>query len=243
MAKNSIHYLRFWRDCVEEAFAGSFDIANAWSGLWGPILTWLIFHWQGHTLKLPDQLDLYAIGLVLWFLGTTWMGVVAFRLVGAPARRYAKLQATIPAAPISDLSITLHDGLAYEAMTVDCFGRSLPDTSAWIVRIKNNGNQLLQKCQLFLDDQPVSRHFELRHDEHEDLPVLRLQERVHDPRPIAYLLDPESWKIRDGSGLLVNPGIHNIKVLSADSHPAALNVELTMSAAMPPREWKLRTCV
>jgi hypothetical protein len=33
MAKNKTEYARFWCNCAKEALAGSFNIANAWSGL------------------------------------------------------------------------------------------------------------------------------------------------------------------------------------------------------------------
>jgi len=227
--------LRYYQQVIFTAFRHSLDWAQG-----AIFLLLIVVGAVSYFRGLPDM----TAAISGWQAAALVFGsIIAVRLLLAPYWMHRELKALIPSPLKSDLSVTLHDGMAYEAMSVDSAGQPLPDARAWLVRVKNNGSQLLQKCQLMLDDQPVSRHFELRREEHKDFPVLRMQERVNDPRPIAYFLDPETWKILDGSGLLVNPGIHEIKVLSADSHPASLNVELSTTAVMPPREWRLATCV
>lgn len=240
-------YLGFWWRCAKEASAGSFDKANAYAAVLGGAILWIILWFVGlgnviAPASLSGTIGLAVAGAFVSII-LAWCVIYAFRLLGAPARLYQKLQDSIPPVPESDIAITLHDGMAYEMMSVDSGRRPLPEARAWIVQVKNNGNHLLQKCQLMWDDQPVSGYFELRRDEHRDLPIVRIHERNPDPRPIVYFLDPRTWEILDGSGLLANPGTHTIKVLSADSHPGLLKVTLSTNAVVPPREWNLTTCV
>ncbi|HUZ30837.1 MAG TPA: hypothetical protein VMV19_01830 [Xanthobacteraceae bacterium] len=82
-------YFKFvWR-CAKDAWRGSFVLANAWYGLWGPVLVWLVWkYWRGTPLTLPDRLDGYAIGLLFAFLGATWVGLLVFRFLLAPSKLY-----------------------------------------------------------------------------------------------------------------------------------------------------------
>lgn len=75
----------FYWLCVKEAWRGSFSLANAWSGLWGPLLLWAIAASRGYTVTLPDKLDLAALTLVFAFLGATWVALFLVRLLIAPA--------------------------------------------------------------------------------------------------------------------------------------------------------------
>lgn len=83
-----VEFFKFQWLCAKEAWRGSFDLANAWYGLWGPVIIWLGSYWWGHPLTLPDKLDGYAIGLVFAFLGATWVGLLIARFFSAPARLY-----------------------------------------------------------------------------------------------------------------------------------------------------------
>src|SRR6266478_4527973 len=84
--------LCFYRNCLKEAFSGSFTVANAWSGLWGPVLVWTYFWWRGRTMTLPEHLDSYALLVLLAFLGSTWIGVIIVRFINAPVMAYAQGQ-------------------------------------------------------------------------------------------------------------------------------------------------------
>jgi hypothetical protein len=53
-------------------------------------LLWIILYWKGEKLKLPDQLDEYALVIGLTFLITTWIGVLLIRFIGAPVRLEAQ---------------------------------------------------------------------------------------------------------------------------------------------------------
>jgi hypothetical protein len=77
---------RFYWECLKEAFRGSFSLANAWSGLWGPILVWLSLKWRGYTMTLPEHLDAYALLVLLAFLGSTWVGLIIVRFLNAPVK-------------------------------------------------------------------------------------------------------------------------------------------------------------
>jgi hypothetical protein len=81
-------FLKFQWLCAKEAWRGSFILANAWYGLWGPVLIWLGSYWWGHPLKLSVNLDRYAIGLVLACLAATWVGLLIARFLIAPAQLY-----------------------------------------------------------------------------------------------------------------------------------------------------------
>jgi hypothetical protein len=241
----------FYCACVRDAWRGCWTRANEKGALLGAGILWIVLRSLSPLLRKYQWIDApttywggagFAFASAVASLILAFVAIFIWRLITAPPRLYAALQATIPSIPESDLSVTLHEGMSYEVLA-DAAGRPLPDSRAWIVRVKNHGNHLLQKCQLMFDEYPASGHFELRRDEYKDFPVLRLQEKVNDPRPIAYFLDPETWKVLDGSGLLVNPGIHKIRVLSADSHLASLDVELSTNAVAPPREWELVPCV
>lgn len=233
-------YLRFWWACAKDAWNGSLNLANTWSGLWGPFLLWLVFHWFGQSLRLPDQLDGYALLLVLSFLVTTWIGVFAARLVGAPVRLYAKLQRTIPMAPTSGIAISVSNNFAYYHGQLDTAGHELPRSKVFIVRVTNTGARYLQKCQLIFGNHPATGYFDLRPGEPKDLPVLWMNIDAADPRPIVYFIDSESGKILDGSGWLPHAGTYEIKVFSADTYPASLSVELSTNTETLPRQWALR---
>jgi hypothetical protein len=81
-------FLKFQRLCFLDAWRGSLNLANAWSGLWGPVLVWLASYWWGHPLKLPDQVDGYAVSLAFTFLGATWAGFLIVRFLAAPSKLY-----------------------------------------------------------------------------------------------------------------------------------------------------------
>jgi hypothetical protein len=83
-----IEFFKFQWLCAKEARRGSFNLANAWSGLWGPVLIWLGSYWWGRPLTLPDRLDGYAVGLGFAFLAATWVGLLVARFFAAPAELY-----------------------------------------------------------------------------------------------------------------------------------------------------------
>jgi hypothetical protein len=83
-------FFKFQWLCIRYAWAGSYTVANAWAGLWGPVLVYAWSRWRGHPLTLPDRLDGYAILLVFVFLGATWVGLLITRFLIAPTRLYWK---------------------------------------------------------------------------------------------------------------------------------------------------------
>jgi hypothetical protein len=83
-----VDFLKFQWLCAKDAWQRSFNLANAWYGLWGPVLVWVGSYLWGHRLTLPDHLDRYAVGLAFAFLGATWAGFLVARFVTAPTRLY-----------------------------------------------------------------------------------------------------------------------------------------------------------
>jgi hypothetical protein len=234
-------FLRFQWLCIIEAWRGSLELANAWSGLWGPVLVWVGSYWWDHPLKLPEKLDAYAILLALSFVVATWVAFFLVRLASAPARLYQRLKATIPPILESNIKIVLNESMAYEVGLRDAAGNELPHSHIFVVRVVNSGDRFLQKCQLTFGQKtrmnyPVSGCFDLRQGEYRDLPVLRVNAKAGDPRAFVYLLESPDWKISaDGPSWLPGPGTYEIRVLSADANPASLDVKLSRVGI----EWRL----
>lgn len=131
------------------------------------------------------------------------------------------------------LAITLHDGPAYEAGLKDANGNSLPDDWVFLARLIG-GDKSLTKCQIVLEDRnghnfTVSKPFDIRAGEQKDLPILRFKNKdPRDRRAFIYMLRPDDWEISpDGPALLIGSERYRIKVLSAESTPAILDVHLS----------------
>jgi hypothetical protein len=238
--------LLFYLACLKDAWAGSLEIANAWSWLLGPLLLLLASWLLGYPLPLPDRLDLYALQFSFAMLASAWIAVFLLRLVCAPPRLYAQLQAKIPTPPRSDIGLALFDSVAWESGLLDAAGQELPAAKVFHVRVKNNADKFLEKCQLVFGQKdrlhyPVSGIFDLRSGEYRDLPVIRMNLRDH--RPFMYFLDGPDWKVSpSGPSWLLAPGKYEIRVLSANTSPASLDVDLSGSLMSPEEEWKLAQC-
>jgi hypothetical protein len=78
--------------CLWDAASGSLKISNAWSGLWGPFILWVLLAWFGYDVKkTPDTLlTITLFGLI--FLITTWVAFFSVRLIGAPSRLYWRMR-------------------------------------------------------------------------------------------------------------------------------------------------------
>jgi hypothetical protein len=224
--------MRFYWLCAQDAWRGSLNLANAWSGLWGPVLVYLVtLWWRGKPLTLPDQLDEYMLLLVLSFLGATWIALLIGRFVTAPARLYARLEASIPAPIESDLEASLGDKV-YE---MD------PDPSlmyvAFCVKVRNRGNSFLRNCQVTFGSgervrYPVSPPFALRRGESVERVFVRTKH--NDPDPSAYVTACEvdsagRWKDAASWRWVPQPGLYEIIVFSADTSPCVFNVELAVN--------------
>jgi hypothetical protein len=131
------------------------------------------------------------------------------------------------------LTITLHDGPAYEAGLRDADGDTLPDDWVFLAHLIG-GDRSLTKCQIFLEDWHghdfvVSKPFDLRPGEPKDVPVMRFKNKnPRDCRAFVYMLRPDDWEILPGGpAAILGPERYRIKVLSAEAAPAILDVHLS----------------
>src|SRR5580704_8581453 len=74
-----------------------------------------------------------AIGSVILAFFVIFIG----RYITAPARLYAKLQASIPPVLKSDIHLILDNAIGYHAGIVDANGNKLPPAKAFSVRVSN----------------------------------------------------------------------------------------------------------
>ncbi len=239
----------FYWLCSVDAWRGSWSLANAWSGLWGPALLWSIIYWQGYKVILPGDTILTAFLLALTFILVTWIAIFAGRLAIAPARLWdqekrAKLRAENELAAKlgkSDIALVIDYGWAFETITVDADRHELPHSQLLCVRVTNIGDKFLRKCQITFGPKgrphSVSGYFDLRGGEDKIVSVLRINYKSKDRRPFLYFLRDTDWKIETGGPKwLPNPGTYEVRALSADTHPATLDVELSQTNEI----WGLR---
>ncbi len=87
-----VRAIRFWWACVRDAAEGTVEKANAWFWPIGiPIVALAGRYWEMGELTIPDT----APGFVAFMMVTvaiSWVVFFAIRLVGAPARIYARLE-------------------------------------------------------------------------------------------------------------------------------------------------------
>jgi hypothetical protein len=242
-------FFRFFILCLQEAWHGCWTRANELSAIIGAGILWVVLVVLAPRLREGGFTDGEA-GVT--FVSAVASAVLTFsvlflgRLLTAPGRLWFKehsarlaAEAQLLASQHSDIQIILH-GIGYEAGLKDIDGGVLPTTRNFLIRVTNNGEKFLQKCQVIFGIKakfhyPVSGYFDLRRGEYKDLPVLRLNERNKDARPIVYFLEGEDWQITShGSGWAPGPGLYEIRVLSADTGPAVLEVTLSQTD-----EWHL----
>ncbi len=238
------HGLKFYRSCIQEAWRGSWDIANAWPPTVGLLALYAGARLAGFTMRLPGDAERSVPAMAVLFVATAWLAVFLVRLVAAPPRIVAALEARLPAPVLpSALHLRLH-GSAPEAGAVDAVGDVLPPARVFLARATNRGDALLQRCQLFFGTptniQVVSAPFDLAPGAHRDLAVLRtgtgIDAGADDPHALVYFLDRETWKVAQGQAAwLPDPGRFKVTALSADTTAAALEVDLSSETA----EWTL----
>ena len=145
--------------------------------------------------------------------------------------------------PVSDIELVL-DGQVWESLT-DVNDNRLPSSLSFAARVTNRGDRFLTNCQITFGAEravyTVSACFDLRRGEHKVFPFLRTKDLPLDHRDnratLVYFLTSD-WKIMaDGPAWLVPPGIYTLKVLSADTGPATLDVRLTKGSS-----WQLEEC-
>jgi hypothetical protein len=255
-------FLWFYWQCAKLAARGNAVRANDWqwvvanpvwqsigSAVGGALGALLTATWGKAPLMSPETPIGIFLGGLFGFVAT-WILFFAFRFVNTPVilfhrqeERVHTLEAQL-APPVSDIDIAL-DGLAYESIT-DENDNLLPPCRAFIVRLTNHGEKFLQNCQiLFGADRciyPVSCCFDLRRGEHKHFPVLRIKDTRDrstndrdDRYALVYFLRNSDWKIcANGPAWCVPPGLYEVRVLSADTAPAVLGVELAKDS-----DWKL----
>jgi hypothetical protein len=248
-------FLSFYRECAKSAAHGNAAFANDWQWLFGiPICAgfaiWFASKYQVTELTTGYPIADGMLGASGAF-AVTWIFVFLGRFLNAPVlsfheqkdRADALEKRLIP--PCSDIDIIL-DGLAYESIC-DENGDRLAPCRAFIVRLTNRGEKFLQNCQITFGADPciypVSGCFDLRRGEHKHLPVLRIKD-IHgrpendkdDRHALVYFLSSNNeWKISaSGPAWCVVPGFYQIRVVSADTAPAVLDVELSKDS-----DWKL----
>jgi hypothetical protein len=247
----AMEIVRFYCKCARYAWAGSWSRANSTAAVGGGIILAIASHYWGLKMDAPTSIQgviAFGVGVTVASIAVMWVLIYFGRFVAAPARLYRQLEATIPPPQISDIELILHDNMWLEGGLKDAEGHDLPDAMLFRVRLTNVGNKFLQQCQVTfgLKDRysyPVSGYFDLRRGEYKDIPVLRINHLSDDPHAFVYFLNSD-WQIDSGAPKwLVPPSIYEIRVLSADTHPTSLNVELSANPLPPHRpEWKLVAC-
>jgi hypothetical protein len=235
--------LSFYWLCIRDAASGSLNRSNAWSAVLGPLILGLLAYWLGYSVVLPDEVGLKLVVVAALFVTVAWPVVFAIRLLGAPARLYEALRAKLPQPIRTDLELRLNDGAAHEGRAATVSGSAHQETITFLVRVTNVGGKFLRHCQVSVvvgnNPYPVSRNFDLRQGETIDLPTIRVSYRATDPRAFVYFLSSENWKVLDGApALLLGPGGYEIQVISADTSPAVLPIEVTATATLP-RDWNV----
>jgi hypothetical protein len=216
-------------EAIKFAARGSISKANAWAPIVGAFVIWLIAYLLGYYVVVPDTLG-KGIIVVTACVAAAWTIIFLGKLFYWPYQRLAEV---LPKSR-TDLVLELQSRPAYEGALLDAEGHPLQPMMAFIVRITNRGEKLLERCQvLFGIKENFSYHvtapFDLRQGEHVDRAFLRVQQ-IPDPRAIVYIVRPDDWKIpRDGPAWLPRAGTYEIKVLSADTGPAKLDIELIHS--------------
>src|SRR5229473_291683 len=85
-------FIRFCLACVREAARGTIERANAWFWLIGiPIIAFIRWYWELGQLTIPNTPQ----GLIIFMVVTvaaSWVVFFIIRLIGAPARLYARLE-------------------------------------------------------------------------------------------------------------------------------------------------------
>ncbi len=257
--------LKFYLRCLRDAWRSSWDLANARLPLAGVVVIYGALRFTGHEPVLPDFLEQNVLALAAAYVVAAWVAVFAVRLIAAPPRLYAELQArppvvvpamepapTVAAAPVAKtvaapaplppLDVRLQDQI-HETAARDAIGEPMPAARAYVARVTNRGDKAVHRCQLFLGNpthiQVVSGPFDLEPGQHRDLPVLRIIDQSDEPHALAYYLESETWQVAAGQAAwLPDPGRFKVKVLSADAPTAALSVDLTCSKTKP-EAWTL----
>jgi len=199
-------------------------------------------HW-GQFLVFTGEMGLLSVG-------AAWVIIFVVRLVGAPVRVYAALQATIPPERKSDIEIALNDGAAFESPRTDAEGNELPATMVFHARVTNTGEKFLEKCQVAIGREgavpyPVSGLFDLRSEEPKNVAIVHLDNnRGPGNRAFIYMLQPNDQKIMaNGPSLLLSPGEYDVRVFSAGSAPAVLRVNLEADFDKGrPHNWRMSAC-
>jgi hypothetical protein len=237
--------LQFYWKCAKYALRGSWGVANSASAVIGGLILVASTYLLGLNMQAPTSFEgVLAFGAVytLASVVAAWILIYIARFLVAPARLYQQLQATIPPPQASDISLNLLDRFGVEGGSKDTTGHELPHALLFLVRVTNIGRKLLQQCQVTFDSCLVSEHFDLRQGEDKVIPVLRVSHADDDPQAFVYFRDPDG-KVIDGSRWLPSPSIYEIRVLSADTSPATLNVKLSVDrSSFQKAEWKLMAC-
>lgn len=144
------NFLKFHIACIKHAWRDSWKLANAWYGIWGAPLLWLIL-WLGRAkLTLPDDPLLSATIIALLSIGATWVAVFVARLVLAPSLLNTELTARIDEqdAQIAALREQASPRLAFGRIKDDLAYDSASKVTAErkLIEIVNVGNEMLREC-------------------------------------------------------------------------------------------------
>ncbi len=169
--------LKFYGRCFGDAWKSSWDLANARLPLAGVVVLYGALRLTGHEPVLPDFFEQNVLALASAYVVAAWLAVFAVRLIAAPPRLYAKLNARPPVivqepapaiaavaappaperapapvaapAPLPPLDVRLHDQI-HETDMRDAIGEAMPAARAYVARISNRSDTAVHRCQLFL---------------------------------------------------------------------------------------------
>ncbi|MGB8366021.1 MAG: hypothetical protein ACLQUZ_17125 [Rhizomicrobium sp.] len=152
--------------------------------------------------------------------------------------------------PETELTIKLNPGPTAIGGLRDSHGKVMSLRMAFIVRVEA-GKHALRNCQIKLGEYPrfaypASKPFDLRAGEHNDVPVLYVEDDNdgRGARAVLYFLRPSDWEIETaGCGWLLGPGKYGIQVFSDDTAPTLLFATLAADINNGRRyNWSLEAC-
>jgi hypothetical protein len=128
--------LRFSWGCIREAADGTLDRANAWFWPIGiPIVAFAGWYWGVGQLTIPDTPQGFITFMVVT-VGVSWVVFFLIRLVGAPARLYAKLEGERNAL---QARLDQHEASRAQLSIGELYRVRTGETVSWRIKVRNDG--------------------------------------------------------------------------------------------------------
>jgi hypothetical protein len=182
--------------------------------------------------------------LAWWLFGFSI--ILCIWLFEASFRKTRRLEKIASFRLKSDISLTLVREAVYEILDDADTGHRLPNTIGFYIRVINEGDKFLEKCQITFGEKnafvvyPVSGYFDLRPGEYKNITVIRISCEGKIRHPFVYMKISNDGKISSGAGCwLLDPDkVFEIKAFSANTNPVSMPVQLTYIDG----KWGLTEC-